>query len=98
MEARSDRSDWLALVTEAALEPELPICDAHHHLWLDNGHSGFPYPVSSFHADTGSGHNVVRSVFLECNAEYRTDGPGHLRPVGETEFVVRCAAELAEDA
>ena len=93
MEARSDRSEWLALVSEPVLEPDLPICDAHHHLWLDNGHSGFPYPVASFHADTGSGHNVVRSVFLECNAEYYTDGPVHLRPVGETAFVASRAEE-----
>ena len=28
---------------------------------------------------------LVRSVFLECNAGYRTDGPEHLRPVGETD-------------
>lgn len=96
MQARSDRSEWLALVTEPVLEPDLPICDAHHHLWLDNGHSGFPYPVPSFHADTGSGHNVIHSVFLECNAEYYTDGPEQLRPVGETAFVVRCAAEARQ--
>src|SRR3989442_1748560 len=25
--------DWLALTPEAALEPELPICDPHHHFW-----------------------------------------------------------------
>lgn len=93
MEARSDRSEWLALVDEPVIEAGLPICDAHHHLWLDNGHSGFPYPVAGFNADTGAGHNVVRSVFLECNAEYYTDGPEHLRPVGETAFVVRCAEE-----
>ena len=24
---------WLARTTEEPLEPELPICDAHHHLW-----------------------------------------------------------------
>ena len=26
-------SDWLALTTEDALEPEFPICDPHHHFW-----------------------------------------------------------------
>ena len=25
--------DWLALTTEPTLEPELPICDPHHHFW-----------------------------------------------------------------
>ena len=26
-------NDWLALTTEPTLEPELPICDPHHHFW-----------------------------------------------------------------
>ena len=26
-------NDWLALTREPALEPELPICDPHHHFW-----------------------------------------------------------------
>ena len=85
---------WLAQVVEDAIDPDLPICDPHHHLWLDNGHTGWPYPMEKLHADTGTGHNVIRTVFLECHAEYRTDGPAHLRPVGETEFV----AELAEQS
>ena len=94
----SDHAAWLAQVSESALEPELAICDAHHHLWLDEGHTGWPYPLADFHADTMAaagptpGHNVVHSVFLECGAQYRDQGPEHLRPVGETEFV----AELAE--
>ena len=88
---------WLAQVQEEALEALLPICDAHHHLWLDSGHTGWPYPIEALHADTNTGHNVVHTVFLECGAEYHTDGPPHLRPVGETEFVAATAhmAELA---
>ena len=93
----TDHSAWLAQVSEAALEPDLPICDAHHHLWLDNGHTGFPYTLADLHADTSpdgpARHNVVRTVFLECGAEYRTEGPEHLRPVGETEFVAAAAAQ-----
>jgi predicted TIM-barrel fold metal-dependent hydrolase len=88
-----DHDAWLAQVIEEPLEPELPICDPHHHLWLDNGHTGWPYTLSDLHADTGSGHNVVRTVFLECGAEYRKDGPPELRPVGETEFVAAAAEE-----
>jgi predicted TIM-barrel fold metal-dependent hydrolase len=92
-DAAKAHADWLAQVREEALEPELPICDAHHHLWLDEGHTGWPYALADLHADTGTGHNVVHTVFLECGAEYRTDGPAHLRPVGETEFVAAAAAE-----
>ncbi len=86
---------WVSQVQEAALEPELPICDAHHHLWLDTGHTGWPYTLEDLIADTTSGHNVVRTVFLECGAQYRTDGPEHLRPVGETEFVADAARRSA---
>ena len=91
-----EHAAWIAQVREDALEPDLPICDPHHHLWLDEGHTGWPYTLDDLHADTGAGHNVVRTVFLECRTEYRTDGPDHLRPVGETEFVVELAEHSAE--
>ena len=84
----ADRSTWLELTREAVLEPELPICDSHHHLWdyPDNR-----YLVDEFLQDisgnVGGGHKVVSSVFVECLQFYRTVGPLELRPVGETEFV-----------
>lgn len=93
-EAGQTHAAWVSQVVEEALEPGLPICDPHHHLWLDTGHTGWPYALADLHADTGSGHNVIRTVFLECGAEYRTDGPSQLRPVGETEFV-RVQAEAS---
>ncbi len=91
--SRESHWAWLGQVEEEVLEPDLPICDPHHHLWLDDGHTGWPYTLDHLHGDTGAGHNVVRTVFLECHAEYRSDGPRHLRPVGETEFVVELAEE-----
>ncbi len=90
-----EHNAWIARVSEEPLEPELPICDPHHHLWLDAGHTGWPYTLADFHDDTGSGHNVLRSVFLECHAEYRTEGPTHLRSVGEVEFVAALAEQSA---
>src|SRR5687768_15822105 len=71
---------------EDILEPDLPICDPHHHLW------DFPtsrYMTEELRADTGSGHNVVHTVFVECTSGYLPDGPEALRPVGETTFVVQ---------
>jgi len=84
--------DWLNLVTEETLEPDLKICDPHHHLW--------DYPESTYLlpellADTGSGHNVVSTVFVECDAMFRADGPEAMRPIGETEFVNGVAAMAA---
>jgi hypothetical protein len=39
-----------------------------------------------------SGHNVEASLFVEVQCDVRTDGPEHLKPVGETEFAVGQAA------
>ena len=33
MGAHSKNQAWLSKVVESPLEPELPICDPHHHLW-----------------------------------------------------------------
>jgi predicted TIM-barrel fold metal-dependent hydrolase len=42
-----------------------------------------------------SGHNVRATVFLQCGAMYKLDGPPEMRPVGETEFVNGVAAMSA---
>ena len=34
-------NDWLALSQEPTLEPEIPICDPHHHFW-DSDPSAYP--------------------------------------------------------
>jgi len=84
---------WLALVREDALDPDLPIIDAHHHLWdyPDNR-----YGANDFLADAASGHNIRQSVFVECSSNYRDSGPDALKPVGETEYV--CELADASDA
>ncbi len=87
---------WLDQVTEDILEPELPICDPHHHLWDGRTeHVETRYFLDEVLADTGSGHNIVSTVFIECGAMYRAAGPDALRPVGETEFVNGVAAMSA---
>lgn len=88
----ADQDQWLAQVQEEIIEPGRPICDPHHHLW-DRG--GNRYLLDELLADTGSGHNVVSTVFVECMSMYRADGPVEMRPVGETEFVQGVAAMSA---
>src|SRR6266849_3879053 len=96
MTARSKNHDWLALTVEEALEPELPICDPHHHLWdLQTARATPRYLLDEILADVGTGHNVVSTVFIECGAMFKSDGPEALRPVGETEFVNGIAAMSA---
>jgi L-fuconolactonase len=87
-----DQKSWLAQVREEILEPQLPICDPHHHLW---DHPSSRYLLDELIEDVGSGHNVVSTVFVECASMYRADGPPELRPVGETEFVNGIAAMSA---
>ena len=85
---------WLAKrPTEAALEPALPIIDPHHHFW-DTPHRG-TYFLPDLLADIGGGHNIVSTVFMECQAMYRATGPEHMAPVGEVEFVNGIAAMSA---
>jgi predicted TIM-barrel fold metal-dependent hydrolase len=83
-EAFPGNSEWLERVTEPTVDPERPIVDPHHHLWE---RSGSTYVLEELWGDTSSGHNVVKTVFVECRASYREDGPEHLKPVGETVFV-----------
>ena len=85
------RQEWLALSDEAALEPELPIIDPHHHLWDRPGNR---YLLAELLEDTRN-HNVRQTVFVECSSMYRADGPEELRVVGETEFVQGIAAMSA---
>ncbi len=90
-------NDWLALTPEETLEPDLPICDPHHHFW-DFREIRIPYQRYLLHelaADVNSGHNLRSTVFIETRAMYRTDGPEELRCVGEVEFVQGLAAASA---
>lgn len=75
---------WQAGHAEAILEPDLAIVDAHHHL-VDNKHGR--YLFADYLKDINSGHRIVASVYVQAFAMFRKDGPEHLRPIGETEFV-----------
>jgi hypothetical protein len=86
------RQDWLDRHKEPALEPELPIVDPHHHLWV---RPGWRYMLDDFLADVNTGHNIVATVFVQANSMYRDSGPIEMRPVGETEFVNGMAAICA---
>ena len=93
-------NDWLALTEETTLEPDLPICDPHHHFW-DLRSARIPYQRYLLHelaSDVNSGHNVETTVFIEARSMYRADGPEEMNPVGEIEFVQGLAAASASGA
>jgi predicted TIM-barrel fold metal-dependent hydrolase len=87
---------------EQPLEPRRPIIDPHLHLWEIRPAAGamlqaaqrflLPETVEMIGA---CGHNITHTVFVECGAMYRQEGPPELRPVGETEFVNGVAAMSA---
>jgi predicted TIM-barrel fold metal-dependent hydrolase len=85
------RSEWLASGTEAALEPNLPIIDAHHHFY---DRPGWTYLLDEYLADAQSGHDITASVFMQGITRYKQSGPDALRPVGETEYVAAATAPL----
>ena len=85
------------MTSEPTLEPEIPICDPHHHFW-DHRTARIPYQRYLLHElaeDVNSGHNVKSTVFIEARSMYRADGPEEMKSVGEVEFVQGLAAASA---
>ncbi len=98
----TEREAWLALTIEDPMDPELPICDPHHHLWdfLKNHIPAYAtyvprYLLEELLQDIGGGHHIVQTVFVECGSMWRKGGPQEMQPVGETEFVQGIAAQSA---
>lgn len=82
----------LSSPAEEIIEPDLPICDAHHHLW-DRRDDQYLFP--QLLADIQSGHNIESTVFVDCRAYYRAGVAEEMRPIGETEFANGVAAMSA---
>jgi L-fuconolactonase len=88
----SVRPEWLALHSEDIIDPDLPIVDAHHHLW-DRPENQYLLP--DLRLDLGTGHSIRATVAVEAGAMYRRDGPAAMRPMGEVEFLNGIAAMSA---
>jgi len=88
-----ERHDWLAGRSESAIDSTRPIVDPHHHLWE---RPDSRYLAEELRTDANAGHNITKTVFVECSAEYDLAGPVELAPVGETRFVVEQAAAARE--
>ena len=76
------------------MEPDLPICDAHHHLWERPPRN---YLLDDLLEDLRSGHKIVSTVAIECGYGYRRDGAAEFKPLGETEFLEGVAARVEGD-
>lgn len=95
-DTRAEMKAWLDQVIEPIFDETRAIIDPHHHLWERPGMS--PYMLEDLWGDTSSGHNVVKTLFMECGSDYFSDGPEHLKPVGETVFVEKVAAASRKGA
>lgn len=86
---------------EQPLDPQRPIIDPHLHLWENPVVPGVMQVPQRFllpevlETIARCGHNITHTVFVECHAMYRLEGPPELAPVGETEFVNGIAAMSA---
>ena len=94
----ADYRQLLAGRDETIIEPEIPIIDAHHHLFV---RPGLRYMIDDYLADARAGHRIVASVYVETLAFARPDGPEVLRPLGEIEFAngvgAMCASGVLGD-
>ena len=90
----SSNSEWLDLLKEEVLEPDLPICDPHHHLWDRNSHQPIQprYLLDEILDDIQCGHNIVSTVFIECGAMYNPEHSIEEQVINETTFVNGIAA------
>jgi L-fuconolactonase len=89
----NSNEEWLSTNKEIALEPDLPICDPHHHLWdFNKTYIEETYLLPDILKDTNSGHNIVSTVFIECGAMYNPIHTLAEQVINETEFVNGIAA------
>jgi predicted TIM-barrel fold metal-dependent hydrolase len=87
LRTRHPERGWLASGQEPALDPQRRIIDPHHHF----SHHWGGYGLDDLLGDTGAGHNVEATVYVQCGWEYRESGEERLKPLGETQAVLRLA-------
>jgi predicted TIM-barrel fold metal-dependent hydrolase len=80
----AEREKWLNQTIEEPLDPSLPICDAHHHLWYGTEND---YPVEAYLKDISGGHRIRKTVFIESWMMFNKEASPEMQPVGETEFI-----------
>jgi predicted TIM-barrel fold metal-dependent hydrolase len=89
MTVRAGTPEWLALTQEEAIDPHRPIIDPHHHLWRRI--AGFDYLMKDLWRDCESGHRILKTIHVECGAEYDPVLPSELQSTGESRFIAEQA-------
>ena len=87
---------WLDKITEEIIEPDIAICDPHHHFWDKRTERDYPrYQLDELLADITSGHNVRSTVFIEARSMYNANLPADKSSIGEVEYVQGISAASA---
>jgi len=91
-------AQWPTAPSEPPIDPEFPIIDAHHHLWNVLGYNPLPPFTGEIFESMirEAGHNVSATVYIQAPHSLRTDGPEHLRVLGETEYADAIGARYQE--
>jgi L-fuconolactonase len=79
---------WLAQRPIAeAVDPIIPIVDAHHHLFGTPQDPAY-YQLADLQRDLDTGHHFLGTVYIEAyESGWHDHGPEALRPVGEVEMI-----------
>jgi L-fuconolactonase len=98
---KTELDEWHATSTmEQAIDPELPVLDAHHHLY-GGAEDLHHYHLDHLRNDMHGGHRVLGTVYVEAYfSGWRDSGPDALKPVGEVERIValtQSATSASED-
>jgi len=80
-------------VFETIIDPHRPIIDAHFHFLRS---PEFTYEIEEYGRDTSSGHNIIKSIFIEGIQDFDGEYPPHLKPVSETEYAAHLAMRARE--
>jgi predicted TIM-barrel fold metal-dependent hydrolase len=86
-------------VEEPPLDPGRLIIDPHQHIWTERfstliEHFGRATVDDFLSGIARSGHNIVATVHMTIQADYRDDMPSEMIPVAETEYLDALADEL----
>ena len=65
----------VGMMIEEAIDKDLPICDPHHHLLGTALANEVGICWTNIWRTPGAGHKIVKTVFVECGAMYREEGP-----------------------
>lgn len=82
---------WLNQHVEEVIDPDRRIIDPHHHLWRKR--FGQDYLLPELWQDTGSGHCIEQTVFIECRAFYDKGATAERRSLGETKTIAEMARQ-----